>query len=630
MVKYFNILDKSSSLKTPVTKPTVSTGFKSHESRPEQETAICEVQGKNLNTSGKSNSLDKIVTEPSKFSEPKSHVNDCCKHQTTGHEVQENSLNPLDEHISSDESVTKPPVPSEQKALVISAEKETISFCKTTSVEPVTKTSESNTHKSRVSETEQQTTIHRIQGSNLIVLGSVGHKIKEKPFDALRNRSYMNRAEKNASAVRESNLITLASPGDTTLSEPAAESSECNVKRSKWDIAATNNVLTLGCNTAEVKPVSMPPELYGYGYYVGSTGYSSILPVSLTQPLASNLHYYCASSVDQQTDTQRIQEYSLITPGYTTILTESVTKPLESSVNHFCMNNAKPEANTLDVHQRSVITSDKSLKSSEHKFYMGGRKTRSRKVQRNSLLASVDPPDLASVERSNSRRQAPISRRLLVVSKFPLTAEQIFSLFDVIPGLECYETPPHLYNNHVFAVIRYRNIASAVYAKCRLHGLEYPLGNQLHVSFLESETHETNLIQEMATQVVTSQLGAVICNNNWAPQLLASSESRIPSPSLQTDAELPSWTKKAPPHFTVREKLFIVFDPHPLPQDVLDNVLSRFRNFINSHLIPGENVAYAKFAERASASHAIATLHGKTVNGVKLKVILADLPTGPQ
>ncbi|XP_042326976.1 RNA-binding protein 45-like isoform X1 [Sceloporus undulatus] len=397
----------------------------------------------------------------------------------------------------------------------------------------------------------------------------------------------MNSAKKNTNTVRESNLITLASPCDTTVAETVAKSFEGSVKRCRWNIAETSNLITLGSNTAEVQPVSTPPELCGYGYYVGSAGYSSTLPVSLTEPLTSNLHYYTASSVEQQTDTQRIQEKNLITP-------------------------------------------DKSLKSSERKFYMGGRKTRSRKVHRSNLLASVDPPDLASVERSNSGRKASISRHLLVVSKCPLTQEQIFSLFGVVPGLECCETPPHLYNNHVFAVIRYRNIASAVYAKCRLHGLEYPLGNQLHVSFLESETHGTNssLIQEMATQVVTSQLASVIWNNNWAPQLLASSQSRIPSPSLQTDAELPSRKRKAPPDSPVREKLFIVFDPCPLPQDVLDNVLSRFGNFINSHLIPGENVAYAKFAERTSASHAIAMLHGKTVNGVKLKVILADLPTG--
>lgn len=41
----------------------------------------------------------------------------------------------------------------------------------------------------------------------------------------------------------------------------------------------------------------------------------------------------------------------------------------------------------------------------------------------------------------------------------------------------------------------------------------------------------------------------------------------------------------------------------------------------------GKNVGYAKFADRASASEAITALHGKIVNGVRLKVRLADSPS---
>ncbi|XP_042327140.1 uncharacterized protein LOC121932411 isoform X3 [Sceloporus undulatus] len=186
-----NTSDKSSSLKKPVINLTVSTEVKSPVSRPEQETAICEVQGKSLNTSGKSTSLDKMVTEPSKFSVLKSHVNSQ-RHQTTDHEVQENSLNPSDEHVGLDEPM-------------ISVEKETTSYeikgsslipkvCKTTSIEPVTKTSESDTHKSSV--WEHQRKIHRMQGSNLIVIGSVSHRTKAKPIDALTDGSFMNSAKR--------------------------------------------------------------------------------------------------------------------------------------------------------------------------------------------------------------------------------------------------------------------------------------------------------------------------------------------------------------------------------------------------------------------------------------------------
>lgn len=51
---------------------------------------------------------------------------------------------------------------------------------------------------------------------------------------------------------------------------------------------------------------------------------------------------------------------------------------------------------------------------------------------------------------------------------------------------------------------------------------------------------------------------------------------------------------------------------------------SRFGNLIKVYLVAGKNVAYAKFADRASASDAITALHGKIVNGVRLKVRLAD------
>lgn len=53
---------------------------------------------------------------------------------------------------------------------------------------------------------------------------------------------------------------------------------------------------------------------------------------------------------------------------------------------------------------------------------------------------------------------------------------------------------------------------------------------------------------------------------------------------------------------------------------------SRFGQLISVYLVTGKNVGYAKFADRASASEAITALHGKIVNGVRLKVRLADSP----
>lgn len=84
--------------------------------------------------------------------------------------------------------------------------------------------------------------------------------------------------------------------------------------------------------------------------------------------------------------------------------------------------------------------------------------------------------------------------------------------------------------------------------------------------------------------------------------------------------------KKADPETPVKERLFIVFNPHPLPLDILEDIFCRFGNLIEVYLVSGKNVGYAKFADRMSANDAISTLHGKILNGVRLKVMLADSP----
>ncbi|XP_062972415.1 RNA-binding protein 45-like isoform X2 [Elgaria multicarinata webbii] len=248
--------------------------------------------------------------------------------------------------------------------------------------------------------------------------------------------------------------------------------------------------------------------------------------------------------------------------------------------------------------------------------------TNSHEVKRNSMYIS----EPTSLERTDTRSHEFVSRRLSVVSQSPFVQKQLFSLFNLIPGLESCETHQDPHSNCGYAVIQYTTTAAAIYAKKKLHGFEYPFGNRLLITFIEDGTDGTDLAKEIATQLLSSQLSSKTWNKNSALQLLGSSSSN-PPPQLQTDAELPSSKRKAPPDSSVRERLFVMFSPHPLPEDILDNVLSRFGNFINIYLIPGENMGYATFADRASASNAIAMLHGKTVNGVKLKVMLADLPT---
>lgn len=138
----------------------------------------------------------------------------------------------------------------------------------------------------------------------------------------------------------------------------------------------------------------------------------------------------------------------------------------------------------------------------------------------------------------------------------------------------------------------------------------------------------SSLLRKMATQMVAAQLASMVWSNPSQQQFLqqfgGSSGSQLPQ--IQTDVVLPSCKKKADPETAVKERLFIVFNPHPLPLDVLEDIFCRFGNLIEVYLVSGKNVGYAKFADRMSANDAIATLHGKILNGVRLKVMLADSP----
>uniref|UniRef100_A0A8D0DXL6 RRM domain-containing protein n=1 Tax=Salvator merianae TaxID=96440 RepID=A0A8D0DXL6_SALMN len=284
----------------------------------------------------------------------------------------------------------------------------------------------------------------------------------------------------------------------------------------------------------------------------------------------------------------------------------------------------KNSANEIRTHQ--ACESGRPTSGYRNEYYAtreGEQETGHDEMRYSSMSSSRESPELANLERSSTRSREPISRCLSVVSQFPLVQEQLFNLFDLIPGLESCETHRKLYSKHAYAVVKYDNVASAVYAKRKLHGFEFPFGNFLAVSFIEDEPDESNSEGVNAT---TSQLSPRTSDDKPALQHLGLSTSG-PSPQLQRDGELSSKRMKVPSDSVTQERLFIVFKPHPLPEDKLVEILSKFGNFTNFYLIAEENVGYAMFSDRTSANSAIAALDGKTVNGVRLKVILANLPT---
>ncbi|XP_029874362.1 RNA-binding protein 45 isoform X1 [Aquila chrysaetos chrysaetos] len=272
---------------------------------------------------------------------------------------------------------------------------------------------------------------------------------------------------------------------------------------------------------------------------------------------------------------------------------------------------------------------NKSSESFEHDYYSNN----TRQEPRGNTLPFCGQPEFCSFEKNETRIQESVSKRLSVVSRLPFIQEQLFALFDLVPGLEYCDVQRDPHTNSGYAVIQYSTAASAIYAKYKLHGFEYPPGNRLTVIFLEDGSDSSDLIRKMATQLVTAHVSSVLRNNNAVvqqyrtpPQAFGgTSGSQLLQP--QTDAILPPHKKKVPPDTSVKERLFILFHPHPLPVNVLEDVFCRFGHLIKVYLVAGKNVGYAKFADRASASDAITALHGKIVNGVRLKVRLADSPT---
>uniref|UniRef100_A0A3Q3WA14 RRM domain-containing protein n=1 Tax=Mola mola TaxID=94237 RepID=A0A3Q3WA14_MOLML len=226
-------------------------------------------------------------------------------------------------------------------------------------------------------------------------------------------------------------------------------------------------------------------------------------------------------------------------------------------------------------------------------------------------------------------RSGEFTRCLMMSTRAALTQEQIFALFDIIPGMEYCELQRDAYGmSKGHALIRYSNLGSAVYAKEKLNGFEYPPGNRLAVNFFDDGEDRCSPVGRMAMQFVAAQMMSAVWNGPSTSQVMKSSGfSAVSSMSrIQTDVNLPPPKKLAPPDSKTKERLFVVFSPSPLPPDVLEDVFCRFGSLIEVHLVPGRKVGYMKYADKQCADEAMSVLHGRVVNGVKMKVMLADPP----
>ncbi|AWP14584.1 putative RNA-binding protein 45 isoform 2 [Scophthalmus maximus] len=223
-------------------------------------------------------------------------------------------------------------------------------------------------------------------------------------------------------------------------------------------------------------------------------------------------------------------------------------------------------------------------------------------------------------------RSGDFTRCLMMSTRAALTQEQIFALFDLIPGMEYCELQRDAYGmSKGHALIRYSNLGSAVYAKEKLNGFEFPPGNRLVVNFVDDGEDRSSPVGRMAMQFVATQMMSSVWNGGPSTSQVMKPpgfSNVSPMSRVQTDVSLPPPKKLAPPDSKTKERLFVVFSPSPLPPDVLEDVFCRYGSLIEVHLVPGRKVGYMKYAEK----QAMAALHGRVVNGVKMKVMLADPP----
>nr|XP_054773764.1 RNA-binding protein 45-like [Lytechinus pictus] len=197
-----------------------------------------------------------------------------------------------------------------------------------------------------------------------------------------------------------------------------------------------------------------------------------------------------------------------------------------------------------------------------------------------------------------------LSPRLVADIVGPVTETQVKGLFSIIPGMEyCdYREEQVSWGYKGTAYVRYSSAAQAAYAKQKLDNFEYPPGCPMQVKFVEDNSS------------TTINAGSVLGAYN--PPTAA---SQPPSCTVA----LPPLQPMADPDSPVEERLFVICT-RPLPDPIICDVFRRFGNFISYKNVHGRNYGYAKFARKESAEICLTTLHGQTIAGEKLKVIVAD------
>ncbi|XP_073842484.1 RNA-binding protein 45-like [Musca autumnalis] len=202
----------------------------------------------------------------------------------------------------------------------------------------------------------------------------------------------------------------------------------------------------------------------------------------------------------------------------------------------------------------------------------------------------AEPSQLLKLKRGEQSQPTSLN---VIVSK-TIKQDQLWRLFDIVPGLDyCQILKEGDYNNE--AIVVYHNPESAIYAKEKIHGFEYPVGERIIVKLSDmSSAHIDTSFIEKHTRKET------FCS--------------VP---------LPQSHPMAPAESQVAKRLFMIM-PTPVPVAILKNIFCCWPGLIDLYFLPNKSCGYIKYADKESALKAMETLSGAEICGTKIKIVEAE------
>ena len=210
----------------------------------------------------------------------------------------------------------------------------------------------------------------------------------------------------------------------------------------------------------------------------------------------------------------------------------------------------------------------------------------------------------------DSRSAGGVCNRLQVVVSPSVNQDQLARLFDLIPGMELCDLKKNYQTGESkgVAFVVYNSVGSAVYAKEKLNGFEYPPTFKLSVRYAPDEDNFAAPVGDYSAPNAGPGPGPPMPGKMYTTAVLPA-----PKPFADVKAE-------------VAERLFIVCTPNAPNDKCLKDVFGRFGDLIDVYMLKNKNFGYAKYATKNSAKAAMDSLNGEEIMGIKLKVLPADPP----